>query len=590
MEARALEEELTCAVCLEVHQDPVALPCQHSFCLKCIEDVWTHAIDRDGFSCPQCHRKFNPKPSLEMSFPNVTCDHCIESPSPATKTCLKCETSFCSLHLKLHLTKEIFKDHPLVDPVTDLTHRKCPDHKKILEFFCTDDGVCVCASCVIIGRHKSHTAVSLDQAEASIKEELKSKVENLRRVQQSCSIKQQGLEKSEAEVKTLTNELKGNLLKKFSERSKQLEEVEKYTLELIDEEEHRVISQIRNCSKALKKMMEQIKLIDDEAQNLIQGDCLFFIQDSKQLLSRITETQNVTGPDAPELTLNLSNVSQLLEKRMEQSKKYQSAIVEVIRTYELTKSTGRQRLADPSSPPHTRSSSSNLLLAQTTSNKNCRQTETRTGFSVKAMLAQQKAAASPQYGNQQTNALQRLSRGSKGECSWMTLNPKTASRHLILSNDLRSVMYTYQEQPYPSNPARFKTYSQILCSQSFSSGCHSWDVETDGNWWGIGIAYGSVQKVGRNSDFRMSRKSWCLHLCIGSLSACHNNQCTRLPLNLSIERIRVRLDYDAGTVSFLQVTDTLLTHLHTFNTTFAARVFPAFCCEDKSGLKLLNSF
>ncbi|XP_067896167.1 E3 ubiquitin/ISG15 ligase TRIM25-like [Heterodontus francisci] len=508
MEAKALEEELNCAVCLQMYQDSVALPCQHSFCLKCIEDVWTQAVDRDGFSCPQCHRKFNSKPSLERIIPTVTCDHCIDSQSPAVKTCLKCETSFCCFHLKPHLAKEVFKDHELVDPVADLTHRKCPEHEKILEFFCTDDGVCVCSSCGLIGRHKSHNLVSLHEAEASIKVKLKSEVENLWRVQQNCSMKEQDLEKSEAEVKILTNELKGNLSKKFSEWRKKLEEDEKYALKLIDEEELHVLSQIRNCSEALTKVMEQIKLIDEETQNLIQGDHLSLIQNSKELRSRVIDTQNVTYPEAPELTLNLSNLSQLLKKWMEESETHHLATGEVIRMYELSR---------------------------------------------------------------------------------LTLDPKTANKHLILSDDLRSVMHSYQEQPYPINLERFKSYHQILCSQSFCWGCHSWDVETDGIWWGIGIAYGSIQKMGNNSDLRKTAKAWCLHLCIGSLSACHNNNQTRLLQNPSVDRIRVKLDYDAGTVSFFQVTDTL-THLHTFETTFTRPVYPAFCCETQSGIKLLNSF
>ncbi|XP_067849468.1 E3 ubiquitin/ISG15 ligase TRIM25-like [Heptranchias perlo] len=344
-----MEEELTCAVCLQVYQDPVVLPCQHSFCLKCIEVVWIHAVDRDGISCPQCCRKFDTRPSLEKNFTlrnivekysqsrtaaesaPVMCDNCIENPSLAVKTCLKCETAFCSLHLKPHLTKEIFKDHTVVDPVHDLIHRKCPDHKKILEFYCEEDEKCVCVSCTIIGKHKSHTLLSLDEAEAAIKEELKSKVENLLGDQKNCSIKLQDLEKSEAEIKTLTEELKGNLSKKFSDWRKQLEEDEKYTLKLIDEEELRVISQIRSCSESLAKKMEQIELIIDEAQKQLQRDCLSFIQDSKQLLARVAETQNVTDPDDPDLILDRSNITQPIMERMKKSISHPSAILEMIR-------------------------------------------------------------------------------------------------------------------------------------------------------------------------------------------------------------------------------------------------------------------
>ncbi|XP_067837598.1 E3 ubiquitin/ISG15 ligase TRIM25-like [Heptranchias perlo] len=521
MEPGAFEDELTCAVCLQVYQDPVVLSCQHSFCLKCIEGVWAQTPGPEGFECPQCRRKFNPRPSLERNFTlcnivekynqsqplakssRVVCDTCIKNPSPAVKTCLKCEASFCSLHLKPHLLKEAYKDHTLIEPVADLTDRQCVDHKKVLEFYCKDDAECVCVSCIIIGKHKSHTLLSLDQAQAVIKEELEREIESLRGVQQNCSSKQRDLERSEAEIKTRINELKGKLSKSFSEWRRELEEDEEYALKLIDEEGLRALSQIRSCSEALNKRMEQITLIDGETQSLVQRDHLSFIQNSKQLLSRVTETQRVTDPDVPALTLNLSNISQLIQKRLNGSEKYHSDILGII-----------------------------------------------------------------------------------GQRSPMSLDPKTVNWNLVLSDDLRSVTRTEWEQPYPPHPERFKDCPQVLCSQSFSSGSHSWDVETYGKDWGIGIVCGSVAREGDESNLRLSRKSWCLDFHYGSLTAAHYSQFTHLPLTPSNIRIRVQLDYEAGTLSFHRVTDSLR-HLHTFQTTFTEPVFPAFYCGNKS-LKLLN--
>ncbi|XP_067834960.1 E3 ubiquitin/ISG15 ligase TRIM25-like [Heptranchias perlo] len=520
MEPGAFEDELTCAVCLQVHQDPVVLSCQHSFCLKCIEGLWAQTPGPEGFECPQCHRKFNPRPSLERNFTlcnivekykrsqpaadsaRVVCDYCVENPSPAVKTCLKCEISLCSHHLKPHLLNKAFSGHTLIEPVADLKDRQCVDHKKILEYYCEDDAECVCVSCVIIGKHKSHTLLSLDQAQAAIKEELEREIEKLR-VQQNGSNKQRDLERSEAEIKTRINELKGKLSKSFSEWRKELEEDEEYALKLIDEEGLRALSQIRSCSEALNGM-EQIQLMDRETQSLVQRDPLSFIQNSKQLLSRVIETQRVTDPDVPALTLNLSNISQLIQKRLNGSGKYHSDILGII-----------------------------------------------------------------------------------GQRSPMSLDPKTVNWNLVLSDDLRSVTWTEWEQPYPPHPERFKDRPQVLCSQSFSSGSHSWDVETDGKDWGIGIVCGSVEREGDESNLRLSRKSWCLDFYDDdSFRAYHNSQFTALPLNWSISRIRVQLDYEAGTLSFHRVTDSLR-HLHTFQTTFTEPVFPAFYCGNKS-LKLLN--
>ena len=35
----SMEEELTCPVCLELFADPLLLPCSHSICKKCLQDI-----------------------------------------------------------------------------------------------------------------------------------------------------------------------------------------------------------------------------------------------------------------------------------------------------------------------------------------------------------------------------------------------------------------------------------------------------------------------------------------------------------------------------------------------------------------------
>ncbi|XP_038657182.1 E3 ubiquitin/ISG15 ligase TRIM25-like [Scyliorhinus canicula] len=540
-------------------------------------------------------------------------------------TAANCFFSKSSQHLFPHLTKEIFTDHELVDTATDLTQRKCPDHKKILEYFCEDDGTCVCSSCGITGSHKSHKIVNLDEAQEARKKKLKNEVGKLQRVQQNFSIKDKDLKKSEAELKTITSKLKGELLQKFSERRKQLDKDEECVLRMIDEEEHCRLSAIQGCSATLQSMVEQLNLTKEEAQKLMEKDCILFIQNSEELTSKIIESQKIKEPDTPELALNLSNVSQLAIKKMEEMKQHDLAIVEVIGSYD--RSVGRKESAGATPPqgkpatpppPQTTPSSMGSILKETISSEpqaislNATTTElhgcfpsqqsysvtvahqsdgptdTRSQSSTRERLVQQEAKVSQGERKQKIHALERLSRVSKGEFSSLTLDLTTANRHLILFNHLRSVTYSNQEQCYSNNSERFKSHSQILCTQSFYWGCHSWDVETVGNWWGIGIAYGSILKKGNHSDLRYTERAWCLYMIMNSLSAYHNGMCTKIPLRSSINQVRVQLDYVTGTVSFCDVTDTSI-HLHTFKDRFAGPLYPAFCCENNSGLKLLES-
>lgn len=61
MSANLPEEDLSCPVCCEIFQDPVLLPCSHSFCRSCLEHFWESSVFR---SCPVCRRKASKKSPL----------------------------------------------------------------------------------------------------------------------------------------------------------------------------------------------------------------------------------------------------------------------------------------------------------------------------------------------------------------------------------------------------------------------------------------------------------------------------------------------------------------------------------------------
>ncbi|XP_064018153.1 zinc-binding protein A33-like isoform X2 [Pogoniulus pusillus] len=53
---QSLREELTCAICYELFQEPVMLDCMHHFCKACIQGYWDSCSRVP--SCPQCRREF----------------------------------------------------------------------------------------------------------------------------------------------------------------------------------------------------------------------------------------------------------------------------------------------------------------------------------------------------------------------------------------------------------------------------------------------------------------------------------------------------------------------------------------------------
>ncbi|XP_051741782.1 nuclear factor 7, ovary-like isoform X2 [Ctenopharyngodon idella] len=150
------------------------------------------------------------------------------------------------------------------------------------------------------------------------------------------------------------------------------------------------------------------------------------------------------------------------------------------------------------------------------------------------------------------------------------LDPNTTNPRLILSDDLNCLRFNGNKRPLPDNPERFDHYECVLGSEGFNSGTHCWDVEVkESKYWILGVTTASNQRKGQDL---FDTDVWCVTYgwTVGS----------GFLVKRKLDRVRVNLDYDRGTVSFSDpVTNT---HLHTFTTTFTDTLFPFFSCYDGS--------
>ncbi len=114
-------------------------------------------------------------------------------------------------------------------------------------------------------------------------------------------------------------------------------------------------------------------------------------------------------------------------------------------------------------------------------------------------------------------------------------------------------------------------------SEGFNSGTHCWDVEVKQSlFWSLGVTTASNQRKGRGF---FNTGVWCVWYGWSPGSGFHVKQ--------HLERVRVNLDYDRGTVSFSDpVTNT---HLHTFTTSFTHTLFPFFWCIGSLRILSINS-
>ncbi|XP_078476294.1 E3 ubiquitin/ISG15 ligase TRIM25-like isoform X2 [Lampetra planeri] len=194
--------ELTCPICLDAFSCPCTLSCGHSFCLECVEGAWDVA---KFFSCPQCRVTFPQRPQLSKNFTlanlveqrsaadkmatAVLCDFCNDGTTAASKTCLRCDMSYCVTHVKPHQENPKLRSHILVDPDTNPEIRKCKPHRKRIKFYCRQDESLICTTCIIAGDHKGHDVAMLEDEhktrEKQVGEETRAVEEKRREVEES---------------------------------------------------------------------------------------------------------------------------------------------------------------------------------------------------------------------------------------------------------------------------------------------------------------------------------------------------------------------------------------------------------------------
>ncbi|XP_018426659.1 PREDICTED: E3 ubiquitin/ISG15 ligase TRIM25-like [Nanorana parkeri] len=296
MASADLRQELDCSVCLSIYIYPVMLRCGHNFCRVCIDRVLDKQKGSGGYSCPECREEFQDRPALHRNIllrniaetfrstqpdkedSGVLCTQCIHTSVPAVKSCLLCEASLCDKHLRVHSKAP---EHVLCDPTTSLENRKCSVHKKILEYYCTEDSACICVSCRLDGEHQGHKVETLDEASGKKKKKLRTFFQKLNTEREKTEKRVRSLEERRRKVQGNAAGVTERVSDLFRDLRRRLEDLEKRVLREISRQEEQLSHQLSDLIQKLEiKKAELSRKMDHIEEMCNLTDPLTVLQES----------------------------------------------------------------------------------------------------------------------------------------------------------------------------------------------------------------------------------------------------------------------------------------------------------------------
>ncbi|XP_029991363.1 tripartite motif-containing protein 16-like [Sphaeramia orbicularis] len=527
------QETFSCSICLDLLNNPVTIPCGHSYCMSCIQTHWDVEDGKNLHSCPQCRQTFTPRPVLVKNTlfadlveqlkktglgaaaadhcyagaEDVACDFCTGRKLKAVKSCLVCLASYCDNHLEHHYNMAPLKKHKLVDPSEKLQENVCSFHDEVMKMFCRTDRQCICYLCSV-EEHKGHDTVS----SAAERTERQTELEVSRqKIQQRIKDKQK-------DVKALQQEVE-NISRCADEAVEKNHKILTELIRLLEERRSDVERQIRSKEETeVSRVKEQERKLEQEITELRRKD---------SEMDKLAHTH-----DHNQFLLQYPSVSTLREDP-------DSSHVHVRpRSYFEDVTTAVSELRDKLQ----------LSLREEWTN-------------ISKSIAQTQVLLEPEP---QTRA------GFLQYSRQITLDPNTAHKELSLSEENKRVTRVSRKQNYPDHPHRFSSRRQVLSRESLTGRCY-WEVEWKEDVW-VAVAYKDIKGKGHSDrGFGHDDKSWALDSNSNSPIFRHNSVRSCVPGPLS-SRIGVYLDHTAGILSFYSVSKTM-TLIHRVQTTFTQPLY-----------------
>ncbi|NXE11304.1 TRI14 protein, partial [Lophotis ruficrista] len=396
------------------------------------------------------------------------------------------------------------------------------------ELFCEDCGRCICALCSALGQHRGHRARLLSHA-VRLKQELMTLcLKDLEEIKEQEARNRRSIEQAANDLKAHAFVIKRQLSDKVSELQLLLREEENLAKNFIDVKTQQALEahdqQLESCREklaALETFSRRIRQIQQHCDPVQLLEKYTEIEKEMQEPRRLLERWHPIPLSFEHILNRYKNFVTVLQSILQKP-------VEARLKEDIFSSLNATAKKEPGTVLKTMSPVDRLLFL--------------------------KHARSPTW-------------------EYDSVHPR-----LKLSDDRLVVSCNWRRIFYPCGPQRFDKLWQVLSRDAFLSGSHYWEVDlvhAGAGWW-IGAAYPSIGRKGDSETCRLgwNRASWCLKKFDFEYWTFHKGERIPVLMEDDPDRIGIFLDYEAGVLSFYNVTDGMA-HLHTFRCKFTEPVYPA---------------
>ncbi len=309
-----MEELLTCCFCLNTLNEPITLPCFHSFCKECLAryvEIQRKEARREGraehlFDCPTCRSQFPLRQDesverlssnffinnlldilkIQQEAQKLPCESC-RGQLPAESRCVECERNLCKKCLTTHNNWPDFKDHcvltleELTKPENQAKAKGKPrcqkdgHGKKVLEFYCNTCQKMACMTCVLLDHPKpEHDYQPIDVVTEQHKKALKNTSAILDKKSSEGQNVLQKIQRASQNLQANTKKAKDAILRQekeiLEEFTKKLKGNTAILLDQVDKQHNEINQGLLKQLDDMKAYVEKVNGSLDMAHNIIE--------------------------------------------------------------------------------------------------------------------------------------------------------------------------------------------------------------------------------------------------------------------------------------------------------------------------------